>query len=446
MSFLRNNLMITSSSTSNPVHKALLLFCVFLTAPAFNSLAETVSPSVVPLAWDDAVRVAKENNTDLQAAKLALDSAELSWRAAGSDYFPQASASADYSRTGTETRLSGGGTAGSTGNSYSGALTVQQSLFSGFKTQAGREIARSRLESSRMDLALAEAALALSLRSSFIDLLNAQENIILLTKIRDRRVENRRLIKLRFEAGRENRGSYLRAAAQLAQAEFEMARALRGLKVSQRELSQSLGADFYSALAVTGTFTADSASEAADIAALARQTPAYRKQESLVRQAQAGVKAARSGFFPELSASASGRRRGSEFPLDTDSWSAGLVASYPIFSGLHDLFNIRQAKVELKKSSAQLESARRGIEMALENAYAGFWDALGASEVQRQFLAAAEERAQIARAQYSTGLISFQDWDIIESDLINTQKQNLSALRDAATAGAAWKKAQGKGF
>lgn len=439
-----------------PLTPALILACGLLAAGrgvlraeaasvSEGSSAQVVSPSN-PIAWDEAVRLAREHNPDLQAAKLAVESAELSWRASGADYFPQISASADYARSGSETRLANGGTVKSADNSYSGGLSARQSLFSGFRTQAGREIARARYLSAQMDLALSEAALAQSVRTDFINLLTAQENIVLLKKIRDRRAENKRLIGLRFDAGRENRGSFLRAAAQFSQAEFEVARAARSLKVNQRSLARSLGRDYYSALAVTGTFTIEAEPDGADIGALARRTPEYRKQEAALRQAQAGLKDARSAFYPDLSASASLRRRGDEFPLDTDSWSLGLSLSYPIFSGLTDYFGARRAKVELRRSSIQLDGAKREIEAALEDAYAGFWDALGQSDVQRQFLAAAEERAQIARAQYTTGLISFQDWDIIESDLINTQKQNLTALRDAATAGAAWKKAQGKGF
>ena len=45
-----------------------------------------------------------------------------------------------------------------------------------------------------------------------------------------------------------------------------------------------------------------------------------------------------------------------------------------------------------------------------------------------------------------SGLISFQDWDTIENDLISNQKTILVNLRDAIAAEAAWEQAQGKGY
>ena len=62
-----------------------------------------------------------------------------------------------------------------------------------------------------------------------------------------------------------------------------------------------------------------------------------------------------------------------------------------------------------------------------------------------EFLAAADLRAEIARTQYTTGLLSFEDWDLIENDLIDNQKAMLASLRDAVLAEAAWEQTLGKG-
>ena len=41
-------------------------------------------------------------------------------------------------------------------------------------------------------------------------------------------------------------------------------------------------------------------------------------------------------------------------------------------------------------------------------------------------------------------MLSFEDWDRIESDLISSQKSDLSGRRNAVLAEANWEKAQGK--
>ena len=64
---------------------------------------------------------------------------------------------------------------------------------------------------------------------------------------------------------------------------------------------------------------------------------------------------------------------------------------------------------------------------------------------QNEFLKAAEVRSEIARAQYQNGLLSFEDWDLIENDLIDKQKAMLTSQRDAVVARAAWEKMLGTG-
>jgi outer membrane protein TolC len=82
----------------------------------------------------------------------------------------------------------------------------------------------------------------------------------------------------------------------------------------------------------------------------------------------------------------------------------------------------------------------------LEEAFAAHQDAAERVDVQENFYEAARVRAEIARSQYSSGLLSFDDWDIIENELISREKEILAARRDAARAEAAWESAQGAGL
>lgn len=52
----------------------------------------------------------------------------------------------------------------------------------------------------------------------------------------------------------------------------------------------------------------------------------------------------------------------------------------------------------------------------------------------------------IARSQYSNGLISFENWDIIENDLINREKNLLIGKRDLGLAEATYLRNLGKCF
>jgi len=53
--------------------------------------------------------------------------------------------------------------------------------------------------------------------------------------------------------------------------------------------------------------------------------------------------------------------------------------------------------------------------------------------------------AEIARNKYNNGLLTFEDWDVIESDLINRQTTYLQNQRDRVISEAAWENIQGIG-
>ena len=54
-----------------------------------------------------------------------------------------------------------------------------------------------------------------------------------------------------------------------------------------------------------------------------------------------------------------------------------------------------------------------------------------------------EERAKITRAQYATGLATFNDWIIIEDNLVRSQKAYLDAQASLLLAEAYWIQAIG---
>ena len=64
--------------------------------------------------------------------------------------------------------------------------------------------------------------------------------------------------------------------------------------------------------------------------------------------------------------------------------------------------------------------------------------------MQKKFLDAAEERSNIARAQYSLGLIQFDGWTIIEDNLVRAKKSFLDAQSSALLAEADWFQAKGE--
>jgi outer membrane protein TolC len=199
----------------------------------------------------------------------------------------------------------------------------------------------------------------------------------------------------------------------------------------------------YDVLVVTGTLAPGAYSEPSDYLALARQTPAARQAQARLRSAVAGVTAARSGFSPSLDARASGIRSGDTWPPDRDRWSIGASLSIPFFNGGFTWFDTQRALAERRRAAFTVSSTDLGQAADLESAFGRYRDAVERLDIQKQYLEAAVVRADIARAQYANGLLSYQDWDLIENELVNRQRTRLDGLRDARAAEADWESAQG---
>ena len=63
--------------------------------------------------------------------------------------------------------------------------------------------------------------------------------------------------------------------------------------------------------------------------------------------------------------------------------------------------------------------------------------------VQKKSLDATEERAKIAEAEYSIGLLSYDNWIIIENNLVSAKKSYVTAQNAALVAEANWVQAKG---
>ena len=119
--------------------------------------------------------------------------------------------------------------------------------------------------------------------------------------------------------------------------------------------------------------------------------------------------------------------------------------SLPLFTGGRDLFDLKSAEESKLGAEDNLKSSDLKTESQLEAAYAAFQNAVQNTKVQESFLHAAQTREEIGKAEYLNGLLTFQNWDDLETNLTTQQKSELSSYLSAKTAEAGWELTQGKG-
>lgn len=409
-------------------------FCALLMSFGFSAFAES------PLSWDDCVQRARENHPGLVAARKNVEAAEASIRSARSGGLPQLTASgrAAYS---DDSKSSGGE------DSYQGSIEAQQLLYDGGSARSAVHTAEADRAVALAEARQTEASILYNLRVAYVDVLVGQSQLGLFEQIRSRRADNVEMVELRYLGGQEHQGSLALNQASLKEAELDLEQARRSLETARSALGRAMGLDGeFSGLSVTGRFEDVAVVREVDLQQLTRSTPTYLKSVASLARAEARLQDARSGTRPTVTAYGSASRYGSALDMEEDNLSAGVRVTLPVWEGGRAGADIRQAAAQKAAAEANLEDTLFSQRASLDQALLEERNAGEMVSVQQQFLAAQELRAAIAREQYGNGLLKFDNWDIIENDLISRQKSLLESRRQALRAEAAWWRVCGRGL
>lgn len=401
-----------------------------------RTVAAENGPAVETRTWWSCVEEAKKNNPDLLAALEVIGQSRATRSIKASPLFPQVNSEMRDGRVrGTDAVYT---------NAHSITVTGKQLLFDGFKTPFDIEQADQTLVASRFNYAVTSSQVRLRLRQAFTELLTAQELLNITRNIAQRRKQNNDLVQLRYEAGREHRGSLLLAQADLAQADYDVVEAARAIVLSQRRLSKEMGRTHMLPLAAEGDFeVASRAAVRPDFEAMADGNPFLEKLIAQTGAARFGLDSAKADFFPQVFGDLSAGKLSQDWPPNKNEWSMGLSVSYPLFEGRRRMAEVYRTRAVLNQAAADEKSGRDGVILTLEGTWKRLQDTLDQVGVQQKFLIAGEERAKITRAQYGIGLVLFDDWTIIEDALVRAKKAFLAAEAASLIAEADWIQARG---
>ncbi|EKD50093.1 MAG: outer membrane efflux protein [uncultured bacterium] len=416
------------------------LICLF----CFAVRAEPIET----LTWQDCVNEATQNNPDLVASQQDIQIKKEDKHLAQAGLLPQISATGQKNWSEGEGMVGGFAGTGGTGrspNGYSFGITAGQLLFDGFKTVYDVQAAVKDVTAATWGDVVVSANVRLQLRSAFVELLKEQELVTLSKSIASRRRQNYQLIELRYQAGREHKGSLLTAQANLLQAEVSVTQAQRDLLLAQQLLLKTLGRIEKTPIRVKETMVSVMRNRMRpNFEQLADQNPFLKQVTAQKEMNQYVLNSAKSDLLPDISLNTSVSQTSSDWPPDQIQWSAGLNLTMPIFEGGKQIHQIQKNRAQYRQSLAKEQSVHNSLVYTLQESWTKWQDAIDSYSVQQKYLAAAVERSKIASAQYATGLVSFNEWTIIEDNLVNAQKAHLMAKTDVLSAEAAWRQAQGE--
>lgn len=377
------------------------------------------------LTWDQARRLALENNPSVKAARASMEQAGYSYQAALNSYLPQVSASHSVSRS--------GGDGSSPANRWNASLSASQELLN-LRTVSAVKSGRIAREKAEADYAAASASARQALAGAFADLLFAQRRADVQKKIHGIRQENARLLRLKYESGLESKGNALYTEALAVNAAVSVKKAGRDLASAQRALLEAIGLEGVTAVAAAGDLAVPefSLDDAAVSAALER-SPRIVSAKKTLEAAGERAASARYYAYPSLKASGSYGWSGErEFP-DNKSWSMGLSLSLPLFSGgpTYHFSSLAASRKALAAAEQDYRAARLALAGSLRSGYDGYLSAAETAAASVSLLAANEERYREAQIKYMAGKISFIDLVNVEQNFVDSDLNGLDLARTA---------------
>ncbi len=393
--------------------------------------------------WQSSLSQVINNNPELQGAKESYESIKVQEGAAKSGFLPNLSAGV------SSTQSYNAPLSSQSQRSEAANLTVSENLFSGFSDLSKFREAQQNSLIANFQYRQSKAKISSDFRIAYASLIYAQESVHLAQTIMARRKENLNIVQLRFASGRENKGSVLLSEAYLQQAVYDSIQADLQLEVARNSFSQVLGLSISeSKISVEKDIPKNDLLEYQDFdfKKLATLTLEYQKAVAQSTASQFSFEQSQAAFYPSLDLTGTLGKTDSVFPPANDRWSIGLSLTIPIYSGGRDWANKESAKY--RKLSADINQATVSYQaiVKLKQAYLQYKLAIEKVKVDEKFKLAAEMRSEIAKKKYNNGLMSFEDWDLVENDRIQREKSNLLSFRDRIVGQANWEQTQGIGL
>jgi outer membrane protein TolC len=199
-------------------------------------------------------------------------------------------------------------------NNWNMRLSVQQPLFTGFRLEAGTESARMLEKSAGLDLEKDRSEFVFAVKSAYWGLARAREIETVVGETIRQVQEHLKDVRAFFDQGLLTKNEVLRAELQLSNARLMAIDARNAVEMARTSLNSLLGLPVETEVELTTSAEslasrAPASGEAGKDAAAARSLidaalagrPEIESADFRIRASEAGLKAAKSGWYPQVS-------------------------------------------------------------------------------------------------------------------------------------------------
>lgn len=364
----------------------------------------------------------------LQAVSARLEQARASAGLARADSAPQVELNPLAQRSRKAGDFSSGGTA-TTGNFFSLPFDLAYEVDLWGRVRRANEAAQAGVVAAEEDGAAAALALSAEVARNYFQLRAVDQEEEILRRTIELRVESRRMINSRYQAGQSGLVDLSRADTELANARAELSALVRGRAELENSLALLVGQPASSFALSPGSLPAQPPNFRSGVpSTLLERRPdiAAARQRLIAANARIGV--SKAAFFPTLrlfgSAGFQSSAAGRLVTADNLVWAFGPAATLPIFDGGSNRARLRFAEAGWDEAVAgyrqQVLNGVREVEDGLSGLfYLG--EQLGYLEAAAQ---AARQSEELSRKRYAAGSVSYLE-------VVDAERTSLVAERQA---------------
>lgn len=397
---------------------AVVLFVMISVAPAGVHAGESARElPAQPLGMAEAVDFALSHNRVLLAAEQEVKAVGQKVRQSRSDFYPKLDAAYSYTSLKDQPYMEVESfrvpTSYTTLNRWE--VEVSQPLFTGFGLTArlnmsrmDQEIAQNRLKEVRLNVIQ-------GVKRAFLRTLLAEKLLMVERDSVSSLEVHRRNAETYHQQGLVARNDVLKAEVALSQARQRERETARRLVLLKSELNRLLDIDLQFALRLKEEeihIRPDPPLD--DLFLLAEdRRPEYLSVAASIRQAEEGVRAARSRYYPHLSAFALYYREGEDFLSERNGFTnnenaaVGVRVSLNVFEGGKTDAAIKEWQYRRKGLEEQQRDVRQRIRLEVEDAFEQLKVARVNIDTARTALKQAEENERMTTVQYKEQMVIF---------------------------------------
>lgn len=402
------------------------------------------------ITYEDAVRIALDQNVALRRAQNSLELQATSLSQARAARLPNLNFSTSTGRNwGLQFDLTTGRLETSSSDRFSLSASSGVTLFDGFAMGANVDQAEAALEAQEFSLENSKQATVLAVGSEYLQVFLDQQQIrIQEENLAAQQQQLERIVEFVRVGQRPISDQYVQEV-QVANAEASLLTAQRSLQLSESRLINTLQLDpleswIFQAPSpddIELTLRSYNPDELLRTAYAQRQD--LKASEFLITAAEAGITVAKSSRLPRVSLSAGASTSYSSFgrdPLtgqtasfddqlaDNRSRNIGLNLSLPIFNRFQTRNSVERAQVQLSNARLDLENIRQSIALDVRQAYLDYQTAVKRLEVTEKQVQSARQALEVEQARYDVASSTLVELTQARASFVDAESQRLSAI------------------